>query len=299
VLWIGLGSGILACAALSDISGPRPVESPVADVELTPAQITLQAGSSTVLVARVRDESAQPLTDRDLVWSSSDPMVATVSVAGLVSAVRPGVARIAVSADGRSATATVTVLARAVASVQLSPTAPSLLVGGFIQLIALPVDDAGAPLADRQVFWVSSDPRVAVVDITGLVNGLSPGVATITATSEVRSSSVGVAVAPVPVASVQITPSSDSIAVGQTTQLSAVSRDSAGGVLGDRVATWTTNAASVATVSSTGVVLGIAPNTAASAVPTPSAAPGAAPPTNTEEVPSAATRRTPVPFSTL
>ena len=262
MLWFSLGSGIAACAGFSDISGPRPVESPVADVELTPTQITLSAGGSTVLLARVLDGSSQALTDRELTWSSSDTTVATVSVAGLVSAVRPGVARIAVSADGRSATATVTVLARAVASVQLSPTAPSLLVGGFVQLLAVPVDEAGAPLTDRALFWVSSDPRVAVVDITGLVNGLTSGVATITATSEVRSASVGVTVSPVPVASVQITPSSDSITVGQTTQLSAVSRDSAGGLLGDRVATWTTNAAGVATVSSTGVVLGIAPGSA-------------------------------------
>jgi len=262
VLWVGLGSGTLACAGLSDIAGARPAKSAVADVDLTPAQVTLPAGASTVLLARVRDESAQPLTDRELTWSSSDTAVAIVSVAGLVSAVRPGVARIAVSADGRSATATVTVLARAVAGVQLSPAGPSLLVGAFVQLRAVPVDDAGAPLADRPVFWLSSDPRVAAVDITGSVNGLAPGVATITATSEGRSASVGVTVSPVPVASVQITPASDSITVGQTTQLSAVSRDSAGGVLGDRVAMWTTNAAGVATVSSTGVVLGIAPGSA-------------------------------------
>ena len=189
LLWLCLGTGSLACAGFSDISGPRPVESPVADVELTPAQLTMQAGASTVLLARVRDGSSQVLTDRELRWSSSDSTVATVTVAGLVSALRPGVVRIAVSADGRSAMATVTVVARAVASVQLSPTAPSLLVGGFVQLVAVPVDEAGASLSGRQMFWVSSDPRVAVVDITGVVNGLTPGVATITATSELRSSS--------------------------------------------------------------------------------------------------------------
>ena len=252
----------VACAGMSDISGPRPVESPVADVELTPGQLTMQAGGSTVLLARVRDGSSQLLTNRELNWSSSDPTVATVTVAGLVSAVRPGTARIAVSADGRSATATVTVVARAVASVQLAPTAPSLLVGGFLQLRALPVDDAGVSLTDRQLFWVSSDARVAVVDITGVVSGLAPGVATITVTSELRSASVGVSVSLVPVANVQISPSSDSITVGQTTQLSAVARDSAGSLLGDRVATWSSSAQGVATVSSTGVVLGIAPGVA-------------------------------------
>uniref|UniRef100_UPI00356637D5 Ig-like domain-containing protein n=1 Tax=Gemmatimonas sp. TaxID=1962908 RepID=UPI00356637D5 len=262
LFWLSFGTGVLACRGLADVSGPRPVESPVAQVELTPTQLTLAAGGSAVLLAKVRDGSAQLLTDRALTWSSSDPSVATVSVAGLVSAVRLGVAQIAVSADGRSATATVNVVARAVSGVQLTPAAPSLLVGGFVQLLAVPVDDTGVPLPARELFWVSSDPSVAFVDITGLVNGLSPGVATITASSELRSAAVGVTVLPVPVASVQITPPSASINVGQTTQLSAVSRDSAGGLLGGRVATWSTNAPGVATVSSVGVVLGITPGTA-------------------------------------
>ena len=259
LLWLAIGTGATACAGFSDIAGPRPLEAPVAEVQLTPAQLTLSAGGSAVLLARVRDGSAQVLTDRELAWSSSDSSVATVSAAGLVSALRPGVVRIAVSADGRSATAAVTVVARAVASVQITPTAPNVVLGGFIQLRAVPLDETGAPLSDRPLFWQSSDPRVAAVDITGVVNGLTTGVATITATSETRSSSVGVTVSPVPVASVQITPPSDTITVGQSTQLRAVSRDDAGAVLGDRVATWSTSTPTVATVSSTGVVLGIAP----------------------------------------
>ena len=116
VLWLVLGTGTTACAGFSDIAGPRPLEAPVAEVQLTPTQLTMTAGGSAVLLARVRDGSAQVLTDRELAWSSSDSTVATVSAAGLVAALRPGVVRIAVSADGRSATATVTVVARAVGS---------------------------------------------------------------------------------------------------------------------------------------------------------------------------------------
>ena len=56
--------------------------------------------------------------------------------AGLVTGVRAGTAQIAASVDGRSAMARLTVIARAVASVQITPAAPSLLVGGFVQLTA-------------------------------------------------------------------------------------------------------------------------------------------------------------------
>ena len=187
LLWLALATGATACAGFSDIAGPRPLEALVAEVQLTPTQLTMPTGGSAVLLAQVRDGSAQLLTDRELAWSSSDSSVATVSAAGLVVARRPGLARIAVSADGRSATATVSVVARAVASVQITPTAPNVVLGGFVQLRAVPLDETGAPLADRPLFWESSDPRVAAVDITGVVNGLTTGVATITATSETRS----------------------------------------------------------------------------------------------------------------
>ena len=55
---------------------------------------------------------------------------------------------------------------------------------------------------------------------------------------------------PVPVFSVTITPPSpDTVFVGYTTQLAAVTKDSAGNVLTGRVVTWQSNNTSVATVT--------------------------------------------------
>jgi hypothetical protein len=57
-----------------------------------------------------------------------------------------------------------------------------------------------------------------------------------------------------PVASVTVTPATASLVVGQTVQLSAVPKDSAGTTLVGRTVTWTSSNASVATISGSGLV---------------------------------------------
>ena len=83
----------------------------------------------------------------------------------------------------------------AVASVAVSPRSVVLRAGQAAQLVAVPLDAQGAPLA-RTVAWASDDSGVATVTGTGHVAGLVPGRATITATSEGRSGATDVSVAP-------------------------------------------------------------------------------------------------------
>jgi uncharacterized protein YjdB len=94
---------------------------------------------------------------------------------------------------------------------------------------------------------------------SGVATGLAPGTVTITATSEGRSGTATLTVNLVPVATVTITPPSpDTVFVGYTTQLAAVTKDSAGNVLTGRVVTWQSNQAGIATVDATGLVTGVA-----------------------------------------
>ncbi|MEQ1692967.1 MAG: Ig-like domain-containing protein, partial [Gemmatimonas sp.] len=260
LMLVGIGFAT-ACKGLSDMTAPRPVETPVSSVLLSTNQLTLSEGGSIALQVTVRDANNRTLTDRSVLWSSSDSTLARVSSAGLVTALRAGSAQIAASVDGRSAVAQLTITARGVATVQVTPATPSLLKGGFLQLTARTLDESGGVLTDRPVFWGTSDPKVAVVDVTGLVTGITPGVATVTATSESRTAAVGVTVLPVPVASVQLTPARDTVVLGQATQLTATPRDSTGARLDDLVV-FTTSASSIATVSSSGLVLGIATGSA-------------------------------------
>jgi alpha-tubulin suppressor-like RCC1 family protein len=65
-----------------------------------------------------------------------------------------------------------------------------------------------------------------------------------------------------PVATVSVTPSTSTLAPGETVQLEAVTQDAAGTVLTDREIAWSSSAEAVATVSETGLVTGVSEGSA-------------------------------------
>src|SRR2546425_2704901 len=91
---------------------------------------------------------------------------------------------------------------------------------------------------------------------------MAAGSAMITATSEGRSGTAAVTVTHVPVASVAVTPASATIQVGQTQQLAATLKDASGNTLSGRAVSWSSATPSVASVSSNGLVTGLAAGSA-------------------------------------
>src|SRR5437016_849730 len=81
-----------------------------------------------------------------------------------------------------------------VATVTVSPAAPSVSVGATVQLTATLKDASGNVLAGRSVTWASSTLGMATVSTGGLVTGVAVGAATITATSEGHTGSSAVTV---------------------------------------------------------------------------------------------------------
>src|SRR6266704_3579014 len=81
-----------------------------------------------------------------------------------------------------------------VVTVTVSPAAPSVALGGTLQLTATPKDVNGNPLTGRTVTWASSAPAVATVSGSGVVTGMAAGTATITATSEGQSGTAAITI---------------------------------------------------------------------------------------------------------
>ena len=81
-----------------------------------------------------------------------------------------------------------------VASVTVSPATASVNVGQTVQLTATLKDPSGNVLSGRAVTWTSGTPAVAMVSGSGLVTGVAPGSATLTATSEGQNGSATVRV---------------------------------------------------------------------------------------------------------
>lgn len=188
-----VASGALLLAACSDSpAGPKPNPGPVpvAVVQVSPGTTELAIGETKQLGAVTRDSAGNVLNNRPVAWTSSDTAVAKVSAAGLVTAVASGAATITARSENREGRAEVTVAAARVpvSAVRIvAVVADTIEAWDQVQLTALALDSAGAPLAGREITWSSSNPAVASVNAaTGLLTGLDRGTVTITATSEGR-----------------------------------------------------------------------------------------------------------------
>jgi len=229
---------------------------PVASVTVSPASASLAVSKTVQLTATPKDANGNPLSGRVVTWVSSNSAIASVN-GGLVAGVAAGSATITATSEGRSGAAAVTVSSVPVASVTVSPAAPSIMVGQTVQLTATPKDASGNVLTGRTVTWTSNNGGVATVNGTGLVAAVAAGTAIMTAACEGKSGTATVTAMSVPVASVTVSPATASIQVGQTVQLTATPKDANGNPLTGRTITWATSNAAVATINASGLVTGV------------------------------------------
>ena len=230
---------------------------PVGSVTVAPPSATIRMSKTATLTATVKDSVGTVVTNRPVAWSSSNAAIATVN-AGVVTGVAVGTATITATSEGKSGTATINVTLMPVATVVVSPATKAMLVTQTFPLGVTVTDSAGTVVTDRVVTWGSSNAAVATVSAAGVVTAVAAGTATITATSEGKSGSSTITVSPVPVSTVAVQPPTNTLAPGATVQLTAIAKDSAGGVLTGRVVGWASSNPAVATVSATGLVTGVA-----------------------------------------
>jgi uncharacterized protein YjdB len=254
----GVSLGLVIVAACGGGDGGMSVAPPsVASVVVSLARTALTVGEATQATAEVRDANGRVLGDRTVAWSTSDPSIATVTSAGLVTSIAVGTVTITATIEGKSGSAALVIAPTPVASVVATLASGSLIVGQTTQATAVVRVTGGATVTDRAVVWSTSDAAVATVSSSGLVTAVGPGQTSITATSEGKSGTATLTVAP-PVAAVVVSLGYASVMPGQTTEASASVRDAAGNALQGRSIAWSSSDTAVATVASNGVVMALA-----------------------------------------
>lgn len=185
---------------------------PVASVSLSPATPSLTPGAVVQLVPTLRDASGATLTGRVVTWSSSNNAVATVSGAGLVTAVAVGgPVTITATSEGQTGTAAVTVVAPVVTTVSISPAITSVSSGGTTPLTAIARDQNNVLITGKVFTWTTSNAAIATVSPVGLVTGIAAGgPVTMTAAVDGKSGMASVTVTSSPC------DASTPIAIGQT-----------------------------------------------------------------------------------
>ena len=172
-------------------------------------------------------------------WTSSIPSIASVSNAGMVTGLASGTSVITYSnSNGCTQTATVTINAQ--------PT----ITGVLSACVGLTTQLTGSGTAAASNPWTSSTPSISTVSNTGMVTGLASGTSVITySNSNGCTQTTTITINAKPTITGVL-----SACVGLTTQLTGS---------GTVAATnpWTSSTPSIATVSNTGMVTGVASGT--------------------------------------
>jgi len=255
---------VAACGSFgtSTIDVQKPAN--VAAVAVTLPSPSMVAGQTGRADAAVKDASGATLPNAVVQWYSSRAAVLTVNDSGMINAISPGTATVSAVSEGVTGQASMTVVPQqppAVATVSVVITPAAVVVGQTAHATAALSDASGNVLTNRSIAWQSSNTAVATVAGNGDIAALAPGAAVITASSEGKAGSASLTVtapAPVPVAVISVSPTSSTVLVGATLQMSATTRDANNNILAGRAIAWTSSNTGIATVSSTGLVTGVA-----------------------------------------
>lgn len=249
-----LGIALVSCSAAdSGGDGGTGVPVPTTISVATPAITMNTVGRTASATVTVRDGSGDVMADIPVTWSSDSPAIATVSGTGssaTITAAGRGAAIITARAGGVSTS--ITVLVRTAFAVAVSPSAGLIRTGALLPLQALVGADDGA---SRAVVWSSDNPAIATISLAGVVRGVAPGTATITArsTSDDRLSATAV-ITVAPARSVFVSPSAMNIGRAEARTITAQVFVDDGLPTG---VSWRSNRPLIATVNQQGVVTGV------------------------------------------
>ena len=224
------------------------VEVPVTEVRLVVSSTTLRVGGTEQITYSLNPINA---TNRSVRFESLAPTVASVTSTGLVTAIGPGTAQIAVIAvSNETVRSYFTVSVVQPVSVTLSPGAATLKVGDTTTLTA---SISPSEAAVYGVTYTSSNSSVAVVANNGTVTGVGQGTAVIMARSNYDSSVVNSCTVTVgtPVTGISISQTASTLSTGSTLVLSAYVLPANATGQGIR---WSSTNTEVATVNDSGVV---------------------------------------------
>jgi len=177
---VGVATALTLPMACQDAPvAPAPDET-VGQVRLLATKQTMEETEVLLLRADVISVSGRLLTDRSVTWSSDDAAVARVDSSGALLGVGPGEVTIKAAVGQVEDTRRFSVLGPD--SLQLDVPGP-VEAGDTIRLVARAFTPSSRSCDAGIVVWLAADPGVATIDATGLLSGVRPGKALVTATA--------------------------------------------------------------------------------------------------------------------
>ncbi len=246
---------VLAGCAFS----PSASDARLLSIAISPSGGSVAKGNTLLFSAtgNFSNGTQQPLTS--VTWSSTNPAIATITAAGLVTGTGPGNTTIHASSGTSSASVAVSVTAAALISIAVTPANPSVSAGATQQFTATgKYSDQSTQDITSAVTWASSNSAMATITSAGMATALKAGNASISASQGSVSGSTVLTVTAATLVSIAVTPANSSVLAGSTIQFKATGTfsDTSMQDLTTSVA-WTSSNTGAATISSTGLATGV------------------------------------------
>src|SRR5215213_2263824 len=157
--------------------------STVKTVQVTATAKEAEVGQQVKITVVAKDASGNVVNEKPSTYLAGPFDVAAVDDDGNVKLFGIGEVTVGAIVGGESGFSTFMVKAPTVKTIEIAPLKTSLVAGGNVQLDAVTRIFNGDPRTGVPINWTSDNAQVATVDAAGVVTGVGPGKANITATS--------------------------------------------------------------------------------------------------------------------
>lgn len=148
-------------------------------------------------------------------------------------------------------------------SVTVAPTTVAVTVNGRATVVGTAFDCKGNSIRNKKIAYSTANASIATVAVDGTSNGsvigISAGSTTISAVANGKSATVQVTVGPEIAGTVVVSPSAQTLRVGDARTFTATLRNAAGSVITGRTVRWTSSNSAIASVDGNGSVTALQP----------------------------------------
>jgi len=193
----------------------------VKTVEITPSAQEAEVGQKIKLSVTATDASGQVVKEQPSVYFAGPFDIAAADDQGNVSLFGVGEVTVGAIVGGTPGFTRLMVKPPSIKTIEIGTLKAPLVVGGTTQLNATTRIFSGDPRTGVPITWTSDNAQVATVDPGGVVMGVGPGKATITATSGVASATTTINVVNSNLRSLAVTASARTARTGDVIQFNA------------------------------------------------------------------------------
>ncbi|MDQ5844219.1 MAG: Ig-like domain-containing protein [Acidobacteriota bacterium] len=176
---------LLGLAGISTAQEPAatPAAPAITSVVVTPSTPDIYVGQKVKFNLVGKDAAGNTVPATSSTWFAAPFDLAGADESGTISFFAPGEVLVGAIVNGKPAFTKVKVKPGPIARIDIEPVKNPLVVGATTKLAAVARGSEGNPRHDAVVTWSSSNLKVATVDAAGVVMGVAPGEAKISASS--------------------------------------------------------------------------------------------------------------------